>query len=77
MEEALLLLPFACVCRLLQMLPPLLERGDQTELVCKVAMFLLRIHHPTIVSNQLLMPNLKQLQKLAMVKAQELRVGFC
>lgn len=49
-------------------------RGDQTELVCKLLVFLLKIHHAPIVANNALLSVLKQLQKSAMVKVEELRV---
>lgn len=50
-------------------------RGDETELVCKLLVFLLKIHHAPIVANGTLLSVLKQLQKSAMVKVEELRVG--
>nr|XP_022909858.1 WD repeat-containing protein 3-like [Onthophagus taurus] len=78
LEEALLLLPFPSVCEILLSLPALVMRGDQTELVCKLLMFLLRIHHASIVANNSLLSVLKQLQKCAMVKIEEQRdlVGY-
>jgi len=78
LEEALLLLPFSSVCKVIQMIPQLLQRGDQTELVCKLAIFLLKIHHAPIVANHALLSNLRQVHKLAMVKTQTLRdmVGY-
>ncbi|KAF5297376.1 hypothetical protein FQR65_LT01306 [Abscondita terminalis] len=78
LEEALLLLPFSSVCKILEMLPSLLLSGFQNELVCKVAMFLLKIHHGPIVANHALLSNLRQLHKLAMVKTEELRdmIGY-
>ncbi|XP_044270413.1 WD repeat-containing protein 3 [Tribolium madens] len=78
LEEALLLLPFASVCEVLQILPALIARGDQIELVCKICIFLLKLHHSPIVANHTLLVTLKQLQKLAFTKVQELRdlVGY-
>ncbi|RZC43050.1 WD repeat-containing protein 3, partial [Asbolus verrucosus] len=61
LEEALLLLPFTSVCEVLQILPALIARGDQVELVCKILMFLLKLHHAPIVANQTLLLTLKQL----------------
>lgn len=57
------------------MLPPLISRGDHTELLCKVFLFLLKIHHAPIVANNVLLPTLMQLQKLVSEKATELRVS--
>ncbi|CAH1179400.1 unnamed protein product [Phaedon cochleariae] len=78
LEEALLILPFSSVCELLQMLPSLAARGDHTELVCKISMFLLKLHHAPIVANQALFGTLQKLQKLGAERVQELRdlVGF-
>lgn len=76
LQEALLLLPFPSVCEILQTLPALVMRGDQTELVCKLLVFLLKIHHAPIVANNSLLSVLKQLQKSAMVKVEELRVSL-
>ncbi|GJQ79396.1 hypothetical protein Trydic_g16255 [Trypoxylus dichotomus] len=78
LEEALILLPFPSVCEILHILPALVMRGDQTELVCKLLVFLLKIHYPSIIANNSLLSVLKQLQKSAMVKVEEFRdlVGY-
>lgn len=79
LEEALLLLPFTSVCEVLTMLPSLVaSRNDCVELLCKVFMFLLKIHHAPIVANNTLLPTLIQLQRLFYGKATELRdlVGY-
>lgn len=76
LEEALLLLPFDSVCTVLHTLPVLVARGDHTEVVCKIAMFLLKLHHAPIVANHALANSLKQLQKLVFDKVRELRVSF-
>ncbi|XP_053957002.1 WD repeat-containing protein 3 [Anastrepha ludens] len=45
LEEALLLLPFSNVCELLERLPRLIEcHSDQIELLCKVTIFLFKVH---------------------------------
>lgn len=75
LEESLILLPFTSVCVILQNLPALLKRGDQIEIVCKLAMFLLKIHHGPIIANQALLENLQEIQKLASGKVHELRVS--
>ncbi|XP_055848403.1 WD repeat-containing protein 3 [Episyrphus balteatus] len=57
MEEALVLLPFSSVCEILQRVPKLANyRKDQTEIICKVVLFLFRIHQKPITSNQTLLP---------------------
>ena len=62
LEEALLLLPFSNVCEILEKLPNLAEtRKDETELICKVVLFLFRIHHRPIVNNQILLPSIQKL----------------
>lgn len=62
LEEALLLLPFANVCEILEKLPKMAEqRKDQTELICKVVLFLFRIHHKPIVTSQTLLPSIQKL----------------
>lgn len=78
MEEALLILPFTTVCELIQYLPNLMNRGDYVELVGKVVMFLLKVHHAPIIANHTLLTTLKSLQKVCCVKAEELRdmVGY-
>ncbi|KAJ8909310.1 hypothetical protein NQ315_015162 [Exocentrus adspersus] len=78
LEEALLILPFSSVCEMLQVLPALIARGDHTELVCKISMFLLKLHHAPIVANHTMLPTLQKLQRLASEKVQELRdlIGY-
>lgn len=73
MEEALLILPFSAVCEILQLIPPLIDRGDNTELLCKVSIFLSKLHHAPIVANQALFPVMQKLQKTGMSKVEELR----
>lgn len=78
MEEALLILPFSAVCEVLEIIPPLIDRGDNTEILCKVSMFLLKLHHAPIIANQVLLPTMQKLQKIGMTKVKELRdlVGY-
>lgn len=64
LEEALLLLPFSGVCEILEKLPKIAEtRKDEVELITKVVLFLFRIHHKPIVSNQVLLPSIQKLIK--------------
>lgn len=62
LEESLLLLPFSNVCEILEKLPKMAAtRKDQSELICKVVLFLFRIHHKPIVTNQILLPSIQKL----------------
>uniref|UniRef100_A0A1Q3EWJ3 Putative wd40-repeat-containing subunit of the 18s rrna processing complex n=1 Tax=Culex tarsalis TaxID=7177 RepID=A0A1Q3EWJ3_CULTA len=62
LEEALLLLPFSSVCELLERIPKLTQtRQDQTEIICKVVLFLFRIHQKPIVANQTLLAVIQEL----------------
>ncbi|KAH1004388.1 hypothetical protein HUJ04_004145 [Dendroctonus ponderosae] len=78
LEEGLLILPFVHVCKVLTMLPALIARGDCIEMGCKVALFLLRLHHAPLVANKLLLPTLELLEKTMKEKVGELRdlVGY-
>lgn len=78
LEEALLILPFSTVCEIIQLLPSLIERGDNIELINKILMFLLKLHHGPIVANHSLLHTLEKLQKVALEKVKELRdtVGY-
>nr|CAD7392861.1 unnamed protein product [Timema cristinae] len=78
LEETLLILPFTSVCDLLTSLLPLLSRGYQTEMLCKVVVFLLKIHHGPIVGNQTLLPVISKLKKLMFTTVNNVRdmVGY-
>nr|CAD7260148.1 unnamed protein product [Timema shepardi] len=78
LEETLLILPFTSVCDLLNSLLPLLSRGYQTEMLCKVVVFLLKIHHGPIVGNQTLLPVISKLKKLMFTTVNNVRdmVGY-
>ncbi|KAH8295281.1 hypothetical protein KR018_009558 [Drosophila ironensis] len=65
LEEALLLLPFATVCELLERLPTLLtQRPDQLELLCRVTIFLFKVHMKPISAAKSMKPLLVQLLSL-------------
>ncbi|EDW95883.1 WD repeat-containing protein 3 [Drosophila yakuba] len=67
LEEALLLLPFATVCEVLERLPTLLtQRPDQLELLCRVTIFLFKVHMKPISAAKNLKPLLVKL--LSMLK---------
>ncbi|XP_052901489.1 WD repeat-containing protein 3 [Anopheles moucheti] len=74
LEESLLLLPFSAVCELLEKVPKLtLARKDHTELICKVVMFLFRVHQKPIVSNQVLLPVIQKIVPSLQAAVTELR----
>ncbi|KAL4709936.1 hypothetical protein ACJJTC_003899 [Scirpophaga incertulas] len=78
LEEALLLLPFNAACEIVRMLPKLLDRGDNAELFCRLAVFLLRVHHAPLAASSDLLKPLIQTQAKATMRLNELRdmVGF-
>lgn len=62
MEEALLLLPFSNVCELLERLPTLIsKRPDELELLCRVTVFLFKVHMKPIVASKPMKPLLLKL----------------
>lgn len=76
LEESLLRVPFASVLQLLPQLITLLQKPQQphTEIVCRTALFLVRVHHGPIMSTATLLPTIRQLHMLAASKIAELRV---
>ncbi|KAI8435791.1 hypothetical protein MSG28_004019 [Choristoneura fumiferana] len=78
LEEALLLLPFSTACEIVRMLPSLLERGSNTELLCRLAVFLLKVHHAPLTAHKALLKPLIQIQAKAGVRLAEIRdtVGY-
>lgn len=62
LEQALLLLPFQLVQRLLDYLSRLLEEGVEVELCWRCVVFVLRIHHTQIVANRTLITTLEKLR---------------
>lgn len=62
--------------QLLPQLITLLEKPQQphTEIVCRTALFLVRVHHGPIMSTSTLLPTIRQLHMLAASKIAELRV---
>ncbi|XP_065226210.1 WD repeat-containing protein 3 [Planococcus citri] len=73
-EEILSLLPLSSVCELLQLLIPLLHSvNSETEIVVKILIFLLRVHHKPIVSSGDLYLTLRQLQTSAVERISHLK----
>ncbi|KAL5274541.1 WDR3 family protein [Megaselia abdita] len=57
LEECLVLLPFATVCQILEIIPNLvISRKDQAENVLKIVLFLFKIHQKPISANHTLLP---------------------
>lgn len=78
-EEALVLLPFSSVCDILKKIPHLVAtRKDQTELLCKVVLFIFKIHQKPIVSNQTLLTTIKDIYMGLETAVNEVRdlIGF-
>ena len=59
-EEALLVLPFHYVGSLLSLLDQLLEKGWETELVMRILLFLVRLHHGPLSNTPTLLPILNR-----------------
>lgn len=74
LEETLLLLPYTSVCELLPLLKPLLCRPLHSDLVCRLLVFLLRVHHRPISATPALQPLITELGLLGAARAAELRV---
>ncbi|XP_052740264.1 WD repeat-containing protein 3-like [Bicyclus anynana] len=60
------------------MLPALLERADHAELLCRLALFLLRVHRAPLVASRGLLKHLIQIQAKATMRLTEQRdmVGY-
>lgn len=79
MEEGLLLLPFTAVCEILKKMPHLLQsRRDQTELLCKVVLFIFKIHQKPIINNQTLLISVRDVHEQLETAITALRdtIGF-
>lgn len=78
LEESLLVLPFSYVIDLLKLLDHFITNGWDVELSCRCLLFLLRVHHGQITSNQMLIPVIDRLRKVTIEKVTNLRdcVGF-
>lgn len=54
---------------------PTMFNGADIEILCKVSIFLIKIHHAPIVANQTLLPVIRKLEKKLMKYTNELRVS--
>ncbi|XP_063150707.1 WD repeat-containing protein 3 [Candoia aspera] len=78
LEESLLVLPFSYVPDLLMLFNQYLQLGLEVELLCRVLLFLLRIHFGQITSNQLLIQVMENLKKTTISRVSQVRdvLGF-
>ncbi len=78
LEEALLVLPFHYVGSLLTLLDHLLDKGWETELITRILLFLVRLHHGPISNAPSLLPILNRLKSIARRRVDEVRdrIGF-
>lgn len=62
LEESLLLMPFTAVCEIIPRIYHLAEtRRDQTEMICKVVLFLFRIHQKPITNNAVMYADIRKM----------------
>lgn len=78
LEQALLVLPFHLVEKLLRLLSDLAKRNIQPELISRVVIFLLRLHHAPITASRVLRPVVAELRRnvRSSLKARRDVVGF-
>ncbi|XP_075216080.1 WD repeat-containing protein 3 [Lycorma delicatula] len=72
LEEVLLFLPFTSVCDLLTRLSPLFHT-QHVDVVCRILVFLVRIHRQSIIGNQTLLSVIQKLYALARGSITEIR----
>ncbi|XP_011505302.1 PREDICTED: WD repeat-containing protein 3 [Ceratosolen solmsi marchali] len=77
-DEAVMLLPYSAACEILQMLPKLLKKQYQAELIAKLTLSLIQAHHGPIVTSQELLPQIEEIKSLALEQISALRntLGF-
>ncbi|XP_041353923.1 WD repeat-containing protein 3-like [Gigantopelta aegis] len=78
LEKSLLVLPFSYVTQLIKILDQILKAGWETELTSRCLLFLLRVHHGQLTSNQVLLPVIDRLRTHIVSRVTELRdqIGF-
>ena len=78
LEEALTVLPFDYVSSLLQLLEQSLDKNHETELVMRILLFLVRLHHGPLSNTSSLLPVLNRLKVQSRVRIDNARdrVGF-
>lgn len=77
-EEALMVIPFHLVLKLLGYLEGFMRTNKKTEMVCKAILFLLKIHHKQLVAYKLAFPEMESLKETlhAKLRAQKDLLGF-
>jgi len=73
LEEALTVLPFDYVTSLLTLLEDMLSRGRETELVVRIVLFVVRLHHGPLSSASALLPVLAQMKVNARNRIDQVR----
>lgn len=74
LDEALLVLPFNLVMKLLHFMNDWVVNGKYVELSCKCIFFLIKIHHSQISTNTQIIPLLESLKHNTRSKLQEFKV---
>ncbi|XP_051168179.1 WD repeat-containing protein 3 [Leptopilina boulardi] len=77
LEEALYVLPFSVACDILEMLPKLLKRKYQAEIVSRLALTLIQTHYNSIIASNLF-STVEEIKNLAIEQITTLRdtIGF-
>ncbi|XP_044759709.1 WD repeat-containing protein 3 [Coccinella septempunctata] len=73
LEQALLLLPFEAVCRIMKYCPMLLEKEHDFDAIMTIFSFLLRVHHSTILQTEDLFETMEKFSEISFVKSKELK----
>ncbi|KAH7428708.1 hypothetical protein KP509_09G013500 [Ceratopteris richardii] len=78
LEQALLALPFTDALKLMTYLKEWMIEGSQTELICRVAVLILHLHHPQLVATLSSRPVLTSLYEVLKVGVKRLKdtMGF-
>jgi U3 small nucleolar RNA-associated protein 12 len=73
-NDALMLIPFYAACEILQMMSSLMKRQYQAELVGKLILSLIQAHYGPFIASQELLPQIKDIEFLALQQVLTLRV---
>ncbi|CAB0031210.1 unnamed protein product [Trichogramma brassicae] len=74
-DEALYLLPFSTACKILKILPKLLQSDYQAEMIIKVGLSLIEAHNKPITASKDLLPQIEEIHRLALERISTLRVS--
>ncbi|XP_014226039.1 WD repeat-containing protein 3 [Trichogramma pretiosum] len=77
-DEALYLLPFSTACKILKILPKLLQSDYQAEMIIKVGLSLIEAHNKPITASKDLLPQIEEIHRLALERISTIRdmVGY-